>query len=195
MKFIATGLLFFCFSIFCNEALDIKGAEYLPSGEEIAGRGRGVAVSKRHVLTAAHVLTGHDNVTFRTPYVQVGKNWIAGIVLGYNFEFDLALIELPEGTALKPVDVLAQPRLEVHGNLGLNPSTRRALKLTKMEMEFEDFKVNSAYDLGGYSGSPVMAEGQLIGILTAGRVGKGTEILVIGLDPIHNLIKQHLKKE
>ena len=195
MRFILTLILSFS-TLGADVALSVRGHEQPSPNLELMGHGRGVAVSKKHVLTARHVLTTSDESNFRTPQVMVKGKWMSGKVVGHDSHNDIALIELPED-CLKPVDVLRIPELEVQGSPGLADPKHRKVTIQAFKTYVEEVKdLALPQDAGGLSGSPMMADDHLIGIVSsAGRDSGGIFIVVIGPEPIRKLLENHIKND
>ncbi len=195
MRFILAFLLSFS-ALGADVVLSVQGYEQPNPTVELIGHGRGVAVSKRHVLTARHVITTSDELNFRTPRVLVDGKWEVGKVVGHDSQNDLALIEL-DHDCLKPVDILTIPELEVQGSPGISEQRHRKTTIMAFKTYVQDIReLNEPHEAGGLSGSPMLADGQLIGIVSsAGRDAGGIFIIVIGPEPIKQLVMQHLKKE
>lgn len=194
MRLILSFLLSFS-ALGADVALSVQGYESPTPNVELISHGRGVAVSKRHVLTARHVITNSTETNFRTPRVLVNGKWIIGKVAGHDQKNDLALIELPED-CLKPVDILTIPELEVQGSPGLSEQKHRKTTIQAFKTYVDEIKdLSNPSDAGGLSGSPMLADGQLIGIVSsAGRDESGVFIVVIGPEPIKQLVSQHVNK-
>lgn len=196
MRFILIAFLLSSALFAGDHSLRVRGVERPSETVELSSHGRGIAVSKRHCLTARHVLTNTSETNFRTPEVMVDGKWIAGKVAGHDAANDLALIELPEDV-LKPVDLLSIPELHVHGSPGLQESRIRPTTIQAFKTYVKEIKdLDAPQDAGGLSGSPLLADGHLIGIVSsAGRDQDGIFIIIIGPEPIKQLVSQHLKKD
>ena len=197
MRFILAFIL--SFSVLgADYTLQVSGAERPSPTITLRGHGRGVAVSKRHVLTARHVVQNITDTAFRTPEVMIDGAWVAGKIVGDDEENDLALIEMPEGTKLKPIDILSIPDLYTEGSPGIEDShVKRRSKIKYMIMAIEEVTgLATPYDVGGLSGSPMHDGDNLIGIVSAAkREGDGIVVKVIGPEPIKQLLANHIKSE
>ena len=195
MRFILAFILSFS-ALGADVVLSVRGHEQPSPNIELMGHGRGVAVSKRHVLTARHVVTTSDESNFRTPQVLVNGKWMSGKIAGHDSQNDLALIELPED-CLKPVDVLLIPELEIQGSPGLAEPKHRKTKIMAFKTYVDEVRdLGQPGEAGGLSGSPLLADDRLIGIVSsAGRDHGGVFIICIGPEPIRALLANHLPKE
>ncbi len=211
MRFILA--FFLSFSAFSYEALSIKGFEG-EGVQEKSARGRGVAISKTHVLTVLHVVSGDDNVTPRRVAVEVDGKWVEGKVVGFDASNDLALLsfECKLGPIVEPLDM---PKLETVGNKALLPSKHMLTAILAFYATPEDLGAESGVEAHGLSGSPVIIEGKLIGLVSAagqrvrrvkkdlgdGRFELKDELygpvleFVIGPEPIKQLLANHIKND
>lgn len=195
MKALILALFLTCSLVLSADALSVKGVEYAGTSE-VAGWGRGVAVGKRLVITARHVILDSLDVNYRTPMVQVKDKWHEAKIVGEDKENDLVLLELPKEVKLESTEALELPPMQVLGDIGLNPSTRRNVTITSFIMDVEDLPVKTASDVGGLSGGPVVVEGRLIGIVSRASVAHGkVQVWCIGPEPIKKLIESYNGKQ
>lgn len=197
MRFILALILSFS-ALGADYTLQVSGVERPTPTITLRGHGRGVAVSKTHVLTAMHVIMNINDTAFRTPEVLIDGKWVAGKVVGSDPKNDLALIELPAGTKIKQIDILAIPPLYVEGSPGIEPSNiKRKSTIKYLVMSIDEVtELSSPYEVGGLSGSPLHEGGNLIGIVSAASHSPdGVEVKVIGPEPIRKLLENHLPKE
>lgn len=195
MQALILALFLTASSVLCMDALSVKGVEYAGTSE-IAGHGRGIAVSKHLVITALHIIMDSLDVNYRTPMVNVAGKWHEAKIAAVDKENDLALLELPKEAKLEIAEELELPPMQVLGDIGLNPSTRRDVKISSFIMDVADLPVKTASDVGGLSGGPVLCEGRLIGIVSRAAVSGGkVQVWCIGPEPIRKLIESYNGKQ
>lgn len=171
------------------KSTDLKGKE-----TEHQSWGRGVAIDKKHVLTARHNVVNDDpDLENNTKYyVLVGKEWVEAKRIASDQETDLAIIEF---AAEQKVDVhppLRLPKLQLIGNARHEDSKRLEVTievfggfiedLSDRKVTEDDLPPNkdagtfarvgaevgepNPYASLGVSGSPIVAEGRTIGIVS-----------------------------
>lgn len=195
MKALILALILAYSSVSCADALFVKGVEYAGTSE-VAGYGRGIAVGKRLVISARHVILDSLDQNYRTPMVKVGEKWHEAQIVGADAVNDLVLLELPKDVKLEATEALQFPPMQVLGDIGLNPSTRRNVTIASFIMDVEDLPVKTAQDVGGLSGGPVVVEGRLIGIVSRASASNGkVQVWCIGPEPINKLIESYNGKQ
>lgn len=185
MKYLLLAVLF-SLSALAADTLQIKTFKK-HQDFELAQWGRGIAVDKDLIITAAHVVDAIDGWEIA---VEIKGNWEPAVVVAADEAYDLAVIRVK--VQLEPVEILDMPKLMTVGSPGTNASVARVTTIEGMKT-----RVDGMTDLadprmaGGLSGSPLLAEGKLIGIISAsGQDKDGVYIVTVGPDLIRKIMEK-----
>lgn len=150
MRFILIALL--SFSALAQDGIRVEARLGLV-GNGVQSHGNGVAIGKHQILTVYHVVEGKG----REVFVEVEGDWLKCSVVRIDVKNDLALLQCKSD--LVPVEIVSLPKFVVSGG-------SRAEKPTDTEATLKAIYLNRPDSDNGISGSPVLAEGKLIGIVT-----------------------------
>lgn len=144
----------------------VGGAAASGSGCMIAHQGQGALV-----LTAAHVVEGHQRVTVIS--TRTGNEFAADVI-GADYETDLALLYAPNALpavtlAVGNFDPKAGDRIEIVGLGGPTGKLRHfAAKVLGIRNHRCAINVNTAV-ISGDSGAPMICDGRVVGVVRGGE--------------------------
>lgn len=144
-------ILIFCTSAFA-ETYKVQSTIRLSPEVTVTCHGNAFAVTNNRAVTCAHVLAADGENR-----IQVKGEWHAVEILRRDEANDLCLVRVA-GVILKPVEFAAEPRVVVV------VGAERNLDIKTHEVEMVGGKLKSAFSVG-ISGSPVFADGKLIGMI------------------------------
>lgn len=155
-------------SAWCADGLQVKAEGKRPFKDTKAGMitqyGSGVYVTDHLILTCFHCVENGVDFFYKTK----GGKWKAGKLYAWDKDNDLALVYTDE--VGKPAEIVKIPALTISGSAGDRPVTNTAASLNNATLyvgpydESKNEKEEST-KLCGSSGSPIFAEGRLIGIV------------------------------
>lgn len=175
------------------EDIQVKGSHWF-GDLEFPQMGRGVAIDKNLIMSARHIVTGYKGNPLLS-YAKIGEEWVALEEVVSDEKNDLVILKSPK--ELKSiVEVLSIPKIEAIGSPGMNKAKPRNATLEQFKIYIDEVKeLPNVKFAHGLSGSAILAEGRLIGIISEGdKDAGGVFLLCVGPDPINNLIEKAKKK-
>lgn len=203
-KVILTLLALYGFSATCADGLQIKADGKKPFKDTNAGQiiqyGSGVYVTKHLILTCYHCI--EDGVEFSYK-LKDGKKWNAARLFAWNKEDDLALIQTEEEG--NPVEFLNIPEMTISGSVGNQPVRQSSVFLNNAVLyvgPFDAKQKDASTQLCGSSGSPILADGRLVGIVktefnkkeTGELVSNGVYVIITSVDVIQKWLNSSSRK-